>query len=75
MLVALLTSIQSNNDSIHSPHNERKTIINAWRVSVKFQRGMTLPANRSTFTKCAHSVYDGRGKESNFDQPKIKIGT
>jgi len=31
---------QSHMDSIHSPHRTRKTIMNEWRKSSKFQRGL-----------------------------------
>jgi len=41
------TQITWHMDSIHSPHRTRKTIINEWRKSSKFQRGLR-PSNTSS---------------------------
>lgn len=45
------TNIQSHIDSIHSPHNTRKTIMKLCIKSVKFHRGSSPPGNRSTLSE------------------------
>ena len=44
------TSIQSHIDSIHSPHNTRKTIMKLCMKSVKFHRGISFHGKRSTLS-------------------------
>ena len=44
------TSMQSHMDSIHSPHNTRKTIMNECMKSTKFQRGISLKGNLSVLS-------------------------
>ena len=44
------TSMQSHMDSIHSPHNTRKTIMKLCMKSTKFQRGISLDGNLSVLS-------------------------
>ena len=45
------TKMQSHMDSIHSPHNTMKTIMNLCMKSTKFQRGSSLDGKRSVLSE------------------------